>query len=40
MKKTSETSVVKHFIEMLKAVGMAVPKIRETRTVYMQQDRG
>ena len=31
---------VKHFIKTLKNVGMAMPKIRETRTVYMQQDRG
>ena len=30
----------KHFIKILNDVGMEVPKIRETRTVYMQQDRG
>ena len=27
-------------IKMLKDVGMAVPKSRETSPVYMQQDRG
>ena len=32
--------LLKYFIKMLRDVGMLVPKIRETRTVYMQQDRG
>ena len=28
------------FIKMLKDVGMAVPKTRETKAVYMPQDKG
>ena len=30
-RKTSETSVKKHFIKMLKDVGIVVPKTKETR---------
>ena len=32
--------VKKNIIKMLKDVGMTVPKSRETRAVYMQQNRG
>ena len=36
----SNTKCKNIFIKMLKEVGMAVPKIRETRVVYMPQDKG